>query len=93
MHSKKGTTFKAGKKTMLLLSLAGILTGTAIIITVLIGYLSLLNSGFYYGNVKIGGSVLSHQIDSDIYIIVVSAFLVGSSTFLLLRILRKKRGK
>ncbi len=93
MHRKKRAVVKAGNKTMLALSLVGIAIGTAIIITVLIGYISLLNSGFYYGNVKIGGSVLSHQIDSDIYIIVVSAFLVGSSTFLLLRILRKKRGK
>ncbi|MCL4398736.1 hypothetical protein M1137_03020 [Candidatus Parvarchaeota archaeon] len=88
---KKNKMFKAGRKTLLSLAIVGSAVGIAIIAVVALNYASFSGNGFYDGNVKIGGSTLSHEIDNDVYILVIASILVGSSLFLLFRILSEKR--
>lgn len=89
---KKYKRFRPGRKTLLSLAVVGSAIGITIIVIVALNYSSFYANGFYYGNVKIGGSVLSHEIASDIYLIAMASVLVASSLFLLFRVLRNKRG-
>ena len=81
-----------GRKTLLSLAVVGSAVGIAIIAIVASNYSNFYANNFYYGNVKIGGSTLSHEIDSDIAILAIASVLVASSLFLLFRVLRNKRG-
>ena len=92
-YMKPRFKFKAGKKTLFALSIVGMAVGLSIIITVLIGYVELSSNGFYYGGVKLGGSLLSHQMIYDIYIISAAGILSVSSIFLFLRLAFQKRRK
>lgn len=87
---KNGKKLKMGKRTLLALAIVGTAVGIIIVSIVAVNYANFAGSGFYYNGVKIGGSTLSHEIDDDIYIIVVALFLVCSSLFLLLRVIRNK---
>ncbi|MCL5976352.1 MAG: hypothetical protein M1580_02030 [Candidatus Parvarchaeota archaeon] len=89
---KKRKQYKIGRKTLLSLAVVGSAVGIAIIIIVALNYSSFYGNGFYYGNVKIGGSTLSHEIDNDVYLIAIASLLVISSLFLMFRVLRNKRG-
>lgn len=89
---RKNKRSKLGRKTLLSLAAVGAAVGIAIIVIVSLNYSSFYGNGFYYGNVKIGGSTLSHEIDNDIYLIVIASVLVLSSLFLLFRVLRNKHG-
>ncbi|MCL4396909.1 hypothetical protein M1494_01005 [Candidatus Parvarchaeota archaeon] len=89
---RKNKRSKLGRKTLLSLAAVGTAVGIAIIVIVALNYSSFYGNGFYYGNVKIGGSTLSHEIDNDIYLIVIASVLVLSSLFLLFRVLRNKHG-
>lgn len=89
---RKNKRSKLGRKTLLSLAAVGAAVGIAIIVIVALNYSSFYGNGFYYGNVKIGGSTLSHEIDNDIYLIVIASVLVLSSLFLLFRVLRNKHG-
>lgn len=88
---KHRNRYKAGKKTLIALSIAGISVGLAIMITVIAGYLALSLNGFYYNGVKLGGSLLSHQEIYDEIIIFVSALLSASSLFLLIKLILEKK--
>jgi hypothetical protein len=88
---KKGKKFKLGKRALLSLAVLGSAIGIAIIIIVVLNYSSFYGNGFYYGNVKIGGRTLSHELDNDIYLIVIASALVCSSLFLLFRVLRNTK--
>ncbi|MGC8533662.1 MAG: hypothetical protein ACP5MV_03500 [Candidatus Parvarchaeum sp.] len=87
---KKNRKSKIGRKTLLSLAVVGSAVGIAIIAIVLLNYSSFYGNGFYYGNVKIGGSTLSHEINNDVYLLVIASLLVISSLFLLFRVLRNK---
>jgi uncharacterized membrane protein len=87
---KKPRKSKPGKKTMLSLAVVGSAVGIAIIIIVALNYSSFYGNGFHYGDVKIGGSTLSHEIYNTVYLLVVASALVISSLFLLFRVVRNK---
>ena len=89
---KKRKRNKPGRKTLLSLAILGSAVGVIIIVIVASNYSSFYANNFYYGNVKIGGSLLSHEIDSDIALLAIASVLVASSLFLLFRVLRNKRG-
>ncbi|MCL4376598.1 hypothetical protein M1558_03880 [Candidatus Parvarchaeota archaeon] len=91
-NTKKYKKSRPGRKTLLSLAVVGSAVGIIIIVIVASNYSSFYANNFYYGNVKIGGSTLSHEIDSDIYLLVIASVLVASSLFLLFRVLRNKRG-
>lgn len=89
---KKNKKYRIGRKTLLSLAVVGSAVGIAIITIVLLNYSNFYGNNFYYGNVKIGGSTLSHEINNDIYLLAIASLLVVSSLFLLFRVLRNKRG-
>jgi hypothetical protein len=91
-NKKKYKKTKPGKKMLLSIAVIGSVVGIVIIYIVASNYSSLYANNFYYGNVKIGGSLLSHEMDSDIYLLIIASALVASSLFLLFKVLRNKRG-